>query len=360
MENFHVSRLPPLVDSQPGPLVESRLPVCSVRPGRLCLEQLEVRLAPAGMISTIAGNGTHGFSGNGGPATAAELGLPEAVALDQNGNTYIADRGDNVVWEVNAVTGNISIFAGNGIAGFMGDVGAASAAELSNPYAVAVDSHNNVFISDSGNSVVRKVDAATQKISTVAGTAFTSGYSGDGGLATAASIGTSSGIAVDSSGNLYIGDDKHGVIRKVDAASQIISTYAGNGTLGHAGDGGLATAAELSGMTQIALDASQNLYICETDNIDVRKSMRQLASSAPLPATVPTAAPAMAGSRPPPGSVSPSASPWTRAATYSSPPQGLGRWSAKSTPPLTSSAPSPASTARQATTAITSPPLPRN
>jgi sugar lactone lactonase YvrE len=223
----------------------------------------------AGKIITFAGNGQIGYSGDGGPATAAEFDRPEGVAVDSAGNLFIADGGNNVIREVNASTGIITTVAGNGHPGYSGDGGPATAARLYAPYATAVDAAGDLFIADNGNSVVREVSAATGDITTVAGNG-TVGYTGDGGPATAAELADPDGLAV-SGNNLYISDTGRYVVRKVDLKSGIITTFAGTGTGGYSGDGGPATAAKLDGPYQIAVDTSGDLFIADTDNNVIRE-----------------------------------------------------------------------------------------
>jgi len=222
----------------------------------------------AGIITTVAGNGTQGFSGDGGPATSAQFYGPDSVAVDAGGNLYIADLLNFRVRKVSAATGTITTVAGNGSSGYSGDGGSATNAQLSSyVFGVAVDAGGNLYIADTGNQRVRKVTSAGI-ITTVAGNG-TFGYSGDGGPATSAQLDGPHGVALDSNGNLYIEDDGNDRIRKVSTAG-IITTVAGNGTQGYSGDGGLATGAELdpSGMT---VDASGNLYIGDFEDQNVRK-----------------------------------------------------------------------------------------
>ena len=222
--------------------------------------------AQAQTISTVAGNGTAGFSGDGGAATSAELLTPIGVSMDASGNMYIADQHNNCVRKVNA-TGIISTFAGNGtLSGlgfqFGGDGGPAVSAYLYQPYRTAADGSGNVYIIDQGNWRVRKVNASGT-ISTFAGNG-TSGYTGDGGAATAAEI-VAGGITTDAAGNVYIGASS--CIRKI-STSGIITTIAGNPTIaGYSGDGGPATAAEFNNANDLAFDAAGNLYICDQARI---------------------------------------------------------------------------------------------
>ena len=229
--------------------------------------------ASTGNISTVAGSGatgfgSGGFSGDGGAATSATLNVPDDVAVDGSGNLYIADTRNDRIRKVDASTGNISTVAGSGTRGFGGDGGAATSATLNWPRGVAVDGSGNLYIADTRNGRIRKVDASTGNISTVAGTAT---ISGDGGAATAARLFGPRGVALDGSGNLYIADTGNNRIRKVDATTGNISTIAGSGATGFSGDGGAATAARLFGPRGVALDGSGNLYIADTFNNRIRK-----------------------------------------------------------------------------------------
>ncbi len=219
-----------------------------------------------GIITTIAGNTKNGFAGDGGAATLAELNYPTGVAVDTLGNVYIADQHNNRVRKVNT-SGIISTYAGNGIASFSGDGGAATAAEMNVAAGVAVDVSGNIFIADFYNFRVRKVNTSG-KISTVAGNGNYS-FSGDGGQATAASIKSFIGVAVDKNGNIYIADQANGRVRKVNT-SGIMSTFAGNGTQSYSGDGGLASAAELSYPYGVGTDVSGNVFIADYANERVR------------------------------------------------------------------------------------------
>ena len=223
-----------------------------------------VSLSP--VITTVAGSGTAGHGGDGGAATSAGLSA-SGVAVDAVGNLYIADSGNSRIRKVDAVMGIITTVAGNGIAGYSGDGGAATSAQLS-PHlqGIVVDAAGNLYIADAGNNRIRKVTAATGVIITVAGNG-TTGYSGDGGAATSAELGNSYGVAVDAAGNLYIADNGNSRIRKVDAVTSIITTVAGNGIAGYTGDGGAATSAELDHPQGVGVDAAGNLYIVDNDRI---------------------------------------------------------------------------------------------
>jgi len=209
------------------------------------------------VITTIAGNGSFGYSGDGGPATAAALAAPESVVLDGAGNLYFSEWGNHIIRRVDSGTGVITTVAGSGTAGYSGDGGPATAAQLDTPEGVAVDIAGNLYIADSNNNRIRRVDGTTGIITTITGNG-TWGFSGDGGLATAATLGTSRGIAVDAAGNLYIADSSNGRIRRVDATTGIITTVAGGG---FNGDGALATTAQLQWPAGVAVDAAGNLYI---------------------------------------------------------------------------------------------------
>jgi sugar lactone lactonase YvrE len=226
------------------------------------------KVTPAGIITTYAGNGTGGYSGDGGAATAAELYKPWGVAVDAAGNLYIADELNSRIRKV-TVAGIITTIAGTGTAGYSGDGGQATAAQLHQSNGVAVDAFGNLYLADEGNQCIRKVNTAGI-ISTIAGGIGTGGYSGDGGAATAAELHQPSGVAVDAAGNMYIADELNSRIRKVNTAG-IISTVAGNGTGGYSGDGGAATAAELYYPTGVALDGSGNMYIVDYFNMRIRK-----------------------------------------------------------------------------------------
>ena len=221
----------------------------------------------AGMITTVAGDGTPGFGGDGGPAVAAQLRSPTGVAVDGAGNLYIADSFNHRIRKVDAA-GGISTVAGTGTWGFGGDGGAAEAAQLASPYGVTLDGAGNLYIADRSNNRIRKVDAAGM-ITTVAGDGMR-GYGGDGGPATAAQLSGPIDVAVDGAGNLYIADYSNRRIRKVDAAGAI-STVAGDGTSGFGGDGDPAVAAQLNWPSGVAPDGAGNLYIADTSNHRIRK-----------------------------------------------------------------------------------------
>jgi len=225
-----------------------------------------IREVAGGVINTVAGDGFVTYSGDGGQATSAGLSYPSSVAVDASGNIYIADFYNSVVREVNAATGVITTIAGDGTAGYSGDGKQATGALLNAPTGVAVDAAGDIFIADSGNNVIREVSGGV--INTIAGDG-TAGYSGDGLQATSALLDAPEAIALDVLGNLYIADTGNNVIREVTGG--VITTIAGDGTYGYSGDGLQATAAELGGPTGVAVDSSGNLYIVDAGNNVIRE-----------------------------------------------------------------------------------------
>ena len=229
------------------------------------------KINSAGIISTVAGNGVPGSGGDGGPATSASLFAPAGVAVDAEGNLYIADPPVGRVRKVDT-SGNISTVAGTGTVGYSGDGGLASSAQILPPIGLAVDAKGNLYIAESGAGVphVRKVDASGI-ITTFAGSGSSAGFAGDGGLAVDAQLNTLAGLAVDKAGNLYIADAGNYRVRKVDT-SGIITTVAGTGQidLGGTGDGGAPTGAALQ-PSGLAFDAAGNLYVSDYSAGRIRK-----------------------------------------------------------------------------------------
>lgn len=217
--------------------------------------------AMTGIISVVAGTGERGESGDGGPATEARLYAGEVV-LDVSGNLYIAGR--NRIRRVDGATGIINTVAGTGERGFDGDGGPASEAQLGEMRGLAVDGSGNLYIADYGNDRIRRVDGATGMISTVAGNGE-SRYSGDGGPATEAGLSRLEGVAADRSGNVYAADWYR--IRKVDATTGTIHTIAGTGERGYSGDGGPATEARVGLVEGVAVDGSGNIYIAAHNRV---------------------------------------------------------------------------------------------
>ncbi|MFZ4797623.1 MAG: SBBP repeat-containing protein [Bacteroidia bacterium] len=223
----------------------------------------------SGMITTIAGNGTAGFVADGGLANLSYLYYPNGVTVDASGNLFIADSYNHRIRKVNLSTGIITTVAGNGTSGFNGDGSTATAAILSYPSSISIDRLGNLYIAGNGNRI-RKVNASTGIISTVAGIS-SSGFGGDGSLATTASLYDPSNVTIDTIGNLYIADYGNKRIRKVNVSTGIISTIAGNGNSQFSGDGDTAIFANLVNPTGITLDASKNLYISDNGNFRIRK-----------------------------------------------------------------------------------------
>jgi len=224
--------------------------------------------AGTGILSTVAGNGTPGFSGDGGPATSAGMN-PWGIALDSAGDLFIADQINARVRKVSAKTQIITTVAGNGTPGFSGDGGAATSAELNFPQGIILDSENNLYIPDAQNNRVRMVAQKTQVITTVAG----GGPVGDGGPAKNAILASPSLVNLDADGNYFISDQVNNRIRRVDARTGLITTVAGNGIAGYSGDGGPATSASISTPVWggVAVDSEENLFIGDTYNYVVRR-----------------------------------------------------------------------------------------
>ena len=228
-----------------------------------------IRKIAGGNISTVAGNGTAGFVGDGGAATDAEFRSPWGVAVDSTGaNLYIADRLNNRIRKVSG--GNISTLAGNGTGGYSGDGGAAASAKLFTPHGVAVDAAGNVYIADTQNNRLRKVAASDGIITTLAGSGAAA-FGGDGGPAANAALNYVPDVSIDGNGNLYLSDQHNHRVRKINVADGKIATLAGNGSEGYSGDGGPATSAQLGSYLYVASDAVGNVYISDTNNHRVRK-----------------------------------------------------------------------------------------
>lgn len=238
---------------------------------------------PAQTITTVAGDGTDASSGDGGIAINAAIASPAGVAEDLAGSLYVVDSGGNKIRKVVAPTSlnldTISTLAGTGARGFGGDGGPASSAQLDDPRGVAVDEHGNVFIADTGNNRVREVVAGSGVIETIAGdggcVSSLRGQKhrdqlGNGGPATGATLCSPTGVAVDSAGNVYISDTGHSEVRVVNAAG-VIDDYAGDGMSGYHGDGHLSTKARLASPTSLALNSEHDLYIADTGNSVIRE-----------------------------------------------------------------------------------------
>jgi sugar lactone lactonase YvrE len=228
------------------------------------------RVDTAGNITTIAGTGTQGFSGDNGPAIAAQLDSPQGLALDSANNLYIADTHNHRIRKLNLTTGLIATIAGAGTPGFSGDTGPATLANLALPTALALDSANNLYLADTGNHRIRRIDAATGRITTTAGTG-TQGFSGDNGPATAASIDSPQGLAFDSANNLYLADTNNHRIRRIAISTGRITTLAGTGTQSFSGDTGPSNAAAVALPHGLTIDPAGNLYLADTANHRIRR-----------------------------------------------------------------------------------------
>jgi hypothetical protein len=226
--------------------------------------------AATGLIVTVAGSGIAGFSGDGGPATAAQLRFPRGIELDDSGNLLIADRVNHRVRRVSAATGIITTVAGTGVSGFSGDGGAAVTARFAQPSDVAVLPGGDILVADTQNARIRVIRASTGAAQTVAGNGWER-FGGDGFPATSASLFQPGGLAQDAGGNLYIAETGSQRIRRVDAASGLITSVAGNGFGGFSGDGGPATGARLLFPRDVAVDAAGNLFIADASNDRVRR-----------------------------------------------------------------------------------------
>jgi large repetitive protein len=231
--------------------------------------------AQAGIISTIAGNGTPSFTGDGGLAASATLDTPAGVALDGAGNLYIADSVNNVIRKITAATGVITTVVGfknaegSGASGFGGDGGPATAALLNTPWGLTVDEFGYMYIADTFNHRIRKVNIEANAIGTAAGTGIP-GYNFDNVQANTAELNVPYAVAFDAAHNMYIPDSANNRVRMVNE-SGIISTLAGVGTIGFSGDGAAASAAELWSPSGVAADAAGNVYIADTQNSAIRK-----------------------------------------------------------------------------------------
>ena len=225
-------------------------------------------------ITRVAGRGTEGFGGDGGPATEAALGGWLNIAVDPRGNLLVSDLFNQRVRRVDAASGRIETIAGTGTRGFAGDGGPATAARLGRIQGIAVDGAGNLYIADTENFRVRRVDAATGRIRTLAGNGgmgISWVWIGDGHLATRAAIQKPTALAVDGAGGLFIAGWFSGRIWRVALAGGTMETIAGNGIPGVAGDGDLAVAAQIDSLVSLATDRAGNLYVAETDGHRIRR-----------------------------------------------------------------------------------------
>ncbi len=223
------------------------------------------KVSASGIITTFAGNGTSGYSGDGGAATAAKLNQPTCLAIDGSGNIYISDIYSNVIRKVNT-SGIITTYAGSGSAGFSGDGGPATAARFNYPYGIAFDGSGNMYVADEYNHRIRKINTSGT-ITTICGSS--SGYSGDGGAASAAQLFYPNFVITDAAGNIYITDNTNHRVRQINT-SGVINTIVGNGTAGFSGDGGPATAAKINFGGGMRFDGAGNLYFADLLNNRIR------------------------------------------------------------------------------------------
>jgi trimeric autotransporter adhesin len=312
------------------------------------------RTESTGIISTVAGTGTSGYSGDGGQATLARLSNPQGIAVDVLGNIYVADQFNNRIRII--TNGVITTVAGTGGAGaFNGNGGKATSAVIVSPEDVAVDVSGNVYIVERERHCVRMVTKSTGLITTVAGDG-TASFNGNGGLATSAGLSNPYGVAVDISGNLYITQgtlDDHRV-RMVTKSSGIITTVAGTGTSGFSGDGAQATQAKLNGPQSVAVDALGNVFVADTYNNRIRIfAANALPTSAPSAAPTSTPSPTTAPTSTPSPSTAPTSTPSPSTASTSTPSPSTAPTSTSSSTAAPTSTPSPSTVPATSLTATT-------
>ena len=249
----------------------------------------KIRKVTGSIITTYAGTGALGTSGDGGPANAALLNFPTGVSADNSGNVFVADYNNHKIRKISS-SRIITTVAGTGSAGVSGDGGPGTSALLNYPYGVSVDISGNVYIADSSNNKVRKL-STTGIITTIAGTG-TAGSSVDNIAATSALLKNPRGVSIDISGNVYIADNSNNKIRMVSNAG-IITTIAGTGTGGNGGDGGLSTSAQLKIPSGLTVDGNGNVYVADSGNNKIRLIFQ------PQPSAIPTATPSRSPTRQP-------------------------------------------------------------
>ena len=324
----------------------------------ICYNSFCIRLVTVstGAITTVAGECATpaAYEGDGGPATSARLSSPQGVAVDASGNIYIADNSNNRIRMVTKSTGVINTVAGGGDSARIGDGGQATTAYIELPYGVAVDASGNIYISEQVNGRIRMVTKSTGVITTVAGTG-NPGYSGDGGLATSATLDSPYGVAVDASGNIYVTEISSNRVRKIFRSNGVIITVAGDGNSSYSGDGGLATSATLFNPQGVAVDASGNIYIADASNDRIRMltaiEVTTLSpASVPTPTSAPTAVPISTLS--PSTARTPTLSPSAIRTPTRSPSAVLTSTSAPSAVRTSTSAPSPVLTSTSAPSTV--------
>jgi streptogramin lyase len=240
--------------------------------GNHCVRRLDRK---TGILTTVAGSGKKGYTGDGGPATQATLNEPYAVAVAANGDLFIVDRLNAVVRKVEAKTGTITTAAGNGTKGYGGDGGPATAAMLREPNDCCLDGKGGLLIADVGDWRVRRLDLKTHTLATFAGTGRPTGKVdrsrlGDGGPATQAVVFGARAVCVDGRGNTYLCEREGNAVRKVDTQG-VITTVAGTGAKGYGGDGGDAAQATFNGPKALRCDRAGNVYVVDTENHAVRR-----------------------------------------------------------------------------------------
>jgi hypothetical protein len=227
-------------------------------------------LPAIGIIQTVAGTGEKGYAGDGGLAIHARMSEPFMCAFDAQGHLYVAEATNHCIRRIDQATGVITTVAGTGVAGYAGDGGPATRATLNQPYSLQIDTNGDIYIVDRLNAVIRKVEAATGIITTVVGTGEP-GTGGDGGPGTRAQLREPNDCFLDGRGGLLIADVQDQRIRRLDLHTGIIITFAGTGDKARAGDGGPATAASILGARAVCMDSQSNTYICEREGNGIRK-----------------------------------------------------------------------------------------
>jgi streptogramin lyase len=227
------------------------------------------KVTPDGIIHTVAGTGAKGYTGDGGPALKASFNLPHEIRFDKEGNFYIADMTNHAIRKVDGKTGVITTFAGTGKAGYSGDGGPASQAELKQPHSIQFGPDGNLYICDIGNNVIRRVDMKTRKIETFAGTGK-SGPTPDGSPIKGTPLKGPRSLDVDKEGNLWLVTREGNQVFKFDLKAGIIHHMAGSGKNGFAGNGGPAKLADLKGPKGVAIDAEGNAWLADTESHTVR------------------------------------------------------------------------------------------
>jgi len=231
--------------------------------------------ARSGIIHTVAGNGINGYSGDGGPATQASMSNAFHIVSDDEGNLYISDLTNNRIRRIDHRTGIINTIAGTGVEGFNGD-GKAISCQLRGPFGIKIDKRGRLIFSDQFGTCLRKLDLQTGVLTTIAGTPQINSFSGDGGPAIKATFNFIWHVAIDeNNGDIYVGDQSNFRVRKIDARTGIITTFAGNGIQGNSGMGGPATQASFTSPVGVAVDQDGNIFISDQDAMQISRVDRQ-------------------------------------------------------------------------------------